>query len=67
MFRHHLALRRRRIHAEVRRDALGAVLLVLLAVEGGTIPFLGQLEVVHVVVGPWRAIVYPLLPAWGHG
>lgn len=31
--------------------ALGAVLLVLLAVEGGTIPFLGQLEVVHVVVG----------------
>ena len=31
--------------------ALGAVLLVLLAIEGGTIPFLGQLEVVHVVVG----------------
>lgn len=31
--------------------ALGAVLLVLLAVEGGTIPFLGQLEVVHVIVG----------------
>lgn len=31
--------------------ALGAILLVLLAVEGGTIPFLGQLEVVHVVVG----------------
>ena len=31
---------------------LGAVLLVLLAIEGGTIPFLGQLEVVHVVVGP---------------
>jgi hypothetical protein len=31
--------------------ALGAVLLVLLAVEGGTIPFLSQLEVVHVVVG----------------
>ncbi len=30
---------------------LGAVLLVLLAVEGGTIPFLGSLEVVHVVVG----------------
>lgn len=30
---------------------LGAVLLVLLAIEGGTIPFLGQLEVVHVVVG----------------
>ena len=27
------------------------MLLVLLAVEGGTIPFLGQLEVVHVVVG----------------
>ncbi len=31
--------------------ALGAVLLVLFAIEGGTIPFLGQLEVVHVVVG----------------
>ncbi len=31
--------------------ALGAVLLVLLAIEGGTIPFLGQLEVVHVLVG----------------
>ena len=31
--------------------ALGAVLLVLLAVEGGTIPFLSQLEVVHVIVG----------------
>lgn len=31
--------------------ALGAVLLVLLAIEGGTIPFLGQLEAVHVVVG----------------
>lgn len=31
--------------------SLGAVLLVLLAVEGGTIPFLSQLEVVHVVVG----------------
>jgi hypothetical protein len=31
--------------------ALGAVLLLLLAVEGGTIPFLGQVEVVHVVVG----------------
>jgi hypothetical protein len=31
--------------------ALGVVLLVLLAIEGGTIPFLGQLEVVHVVVG----------------
>ena len=31
--------------------ALGAVLLVLLAIEGGTIPFLGQLEVVHVIVG----------------
>ena len=30
---------------------LGAVLLVLLAVEGGTIPFLSQLEVVHVIVG----------------
>ena len=27
------------------------MLLVLLAVEGGTIPFLGQFEVVHVVVG----------------
>ena len=31
--------------------ALGVVLLVLLAVEGGTIPFLGPLEPVHVVVG----------------
>jgi hypothetical protein len=31
--------------------ALGAVLLVLLAVEGGTLPFLSSLEVVHVVVG----------------
>ena len=31
--------------------ALGVVLLVLLAIEGGTIPFLGSLEVVHVVVG----------------
>lgn len=31
--------------------ALGALLLVLLAVEGGTVPFLGQLEVVHVIVG----------------
>ncbi len=30
---------------------LGVVLLVLLAVEGGTIPFLGQLEAVHVIVG----------------
>lgn len=30
---------------------LGVVLLLLLAVEGGTIPFLGSLEVVHVVVG----------------
>ena len=31
--------------------SLGAVLLVLLAIEGGTIPFLSQLEVVHVIVG----------------
>ncbi len=31
--------------------ALGLLLLALLAVEGGTIPFLSQLEVVHVVVG----------------
>ena len=30
---------------------LGAVLLVLLAIEGGTIPFLSSLEVVHVAVG----------------
>lgn len=30
---------------------LGAVLLVLLAVEGGTIPFLSQFEAVHVIVG----------------
>ena len=31
--------------------ALGAVLLVLLAIEGGTIPLLSQLEPVHVIVG----------------
>ena len=31
--------------------ALGSLLLLLLAVEGGTIPFLSQLEVVHVIVG----------------
>ena len=31
--------------------ALGVALLVLLAIEGGTIPFLGQLEPVHVIVG----------------
>jgi hypothetical protein len=31
--------------------ALGVVLLVLLAIEGGTIPFLSQLEPVHVIVG----------------
>ena len=30
---------------------LGAVLLLLLAVEGGTIPFLSNLEPVHVLVG----------------
>lgn len=31
--------------------ALGVALLVLLAIEGGTIPFLSQLEPVHVIVG----------------
>ena len=44
--------RRPRVEGNRRLTAaLGAVLLVLLAIEGGTIPFLGQLEVVHVVVG----------------
>jgi hypothetical protein len=41
--------------------ALGAVLLVLLAVEGGTIPFLSQLEVVHVIVG---LILLPIVLSW---
>lgn len=31
--------------------ALGAVLLVLLAAEGATIPFLGELRVEHVLIG----------------
>ncbi len=47
--------------AEVRKDgvagngrltaALGALLLVLLAAEGATIPFIGQLRVEHVLLG----------------
>ena len=46
------SLRRDGVEGNRRLTAmLGAVLLVLLAIEGGTIPFLSSLEVVHVVVG----------------
>ena len=38
---------------------LGGLLLLLLAIEGGTIPDLGQLEVVHVVVG---LVLIPVVP-----
>lgn len=38
--------------------ALGAVLLVLLAAEGATIPFIGQLRVEHILIG--MALIGPV-------